>query len=190
MGLLRRIGTGILDGVKGTVNTLPGIGGITKTAFGEVGSRGIVGRIGGGGGGRNSIAPNMQAPGLPFQLPENFNQSNTSNMNDPNRNLPVQSGMSGQIQQLLGSNQIIMEPELKTIHSAPPGWVIVTMPDGSKKAVLKDVARCLGLWKARKKPPITAGQWSTLKKARSVEKKAKRIAETANFVCTPRKTRR
>lgn len=83
---------------------------------------------------------------------------------------------------LMGYNQIVMNPGSKLIADAPPGYVIVDMPDGSgKKAVLKSVARRLGLWKPRKKPPITASEWGKLKAAERVKKKAKKIAQTADF---------
>lgn len=85
---------------------------------------------------------------------------------------------------LLGTNRIVVEPKQKVINKAPRGFVIVDMPDGSgKKAVLKSVARKLGLWRPRKKPPISASDWSKLKKVDRIKKKAKKIAETADFKC-------
>lgn len=93
------------------------------------------------------------------------------------------NGLSGTVSQLVGSNQIVMEPGRKVIADAPPGYVIVNMPDGSKKAVLKDIARKLGLWKARSKPPISASDWKKLKAADRVKKKAKKIAQTADWKC-------
>lgn len=94
------------------------------------------------------------------------------------------NNLSRTTQQLIGSNQIVMEPGKKVINTAPPGYVIVTLPNGSKKAVLKSVARKFGLWKARSKPPISASDWKKLKRAEQVKKKAKKIAQTADFKVT------
>lgn len=95
----------------------------------------------------------------------------------------MSNGLASNVSQLMGSNQIVMEPGQKVIADAPPGFVIVDMPDGSKKAVLKEVARKLGLWKARAKPPISASDWKKLKAADRVKKKAKKIAQTADWKC-------
>lgn len=95
-----------------------------------------------------------------------------------------QNGLAGNVAELMGSNKIVMEPGQKVIADAPPGYVIVNMPDGSKKAVLKSVARKLGLWKPRRKPPISASDWHKLKVADRVRNKAKKIAQTADFKVT------
>lgn len=78
--------------------------------------------------------------------------------------------------------QVVVQPGVETRLKAPKGFVIVDMPDGSgKKAVEKTLARKCGLWKPAPKPPITASEWKTLKKADRVKKKAKKIAQTAEF---------
>lgn len=78
--------------------------------------------------------------------------------------------------------QVVMQPGVETRLKAPKGFVIVDMPDGSgKKAVEKTLARKCGLWKPAPKPPITASEWKTLKKADRVKKKAKKIAQTAEW---------
>lgn len=94
------------------------------------------------------------------------------------------NGLTRDVNQLLGSNQIVMQPGQKVINTAPKGWVVVDMPDGTKKAVLKSVAKKLGLWKKRKKPPISASDWNKLKRADAVKKKAKRIGKKAGFKVT------
>ena len=65
-----------------------------------------------------------------------------------------------------------------------PGYVAVTFPNGEKACVLRRVAISLGLWKARRKPPISAGQWSKLTGAATAEKKAKEVAQTAGWKVT------
>lgn len=117
----------------------------------------------------------------PKGMQDAWNQFQSGNGND----MSTHNGNGSDIEALLGPNRVVVEPELKLINSAPPGFVIVDMPDGSgKKAVRREVARMLGLWKPRKKPPISASDWGKLKAADRVAKKAKRIADTAGFKCT------
>jgi hypothetical protein len=88
--------------------------------------------------------------------------------------------------------QTVMQPTFKQIAQAPPGYVIVKCPNtGQKLAMLKPVARALGLWKPRRKPPISAKDWNCLKKADSTIKKLKRVEKMAGMVnrARGRKTR-
>lgn len=175
MGLLRRLGEGI-GGIFGRPELGGQLGGLAGQIFGINGNgqRGLP--IPGPG----QQFPTMLAPQPPQQVP----QLPPGFFPPPSqRAQPTNGQLQQELGQLLGGNQLVMEPMQKVINTSPPGWVIVTLPNGSKKAVRKEVARCLGLWKPRKKPPISASDWSKLKRARSVEKKAKRIAETANFRC-------
>lgn len=175
MGWLRRLGQAALP-IIGTA-----IGGPIGGAVGIIGST-----LGGGRGGQvmntGGITSGIpQFPGIPgpfggINVPSFGGSSNGNGVS-------TNGQFSGDVAQLLGGDRLIMEPEQKTINTAPPGWVIATMPDGSKKAVRKEVARCLGLWKARKKPPISASDWSKLKTANRVKNKAKKIAQTADFKC-------
>lgn len=97
--------------------------------------------------------------------------------------LPGRNGMAYGDQGLIPQS-VVVEPIQKVQNTAPPGYVIVDMPDGSgKKAVLKEVARKLDLWKPRSKPPISASEWKKLKAADRVKKKAKKIATTADWKC-------
>lgn len=188
MGFLTKLG----DIGKSILNQVPVVGGISKAAFGEVGERGFVGRIGGGGGltseagGFQAPMPGMGLPSLPrFPGMMPNGSSNGNGGGGPYLNGNGNGQYSDEISTLLGGDRIVMEPRQKVINTAPPGWVVVDMPDGSgKKAVRKEVARCLGLWKARSKPPISASDWKKLKTANRVKNKAKKIAQTADFKCT------
>lgn len=195
MGILKTLGTALGTAVLG-----PGVGTAIGTAVGSLGDQALGGGSSGGGltaaaGGHtqlvNQLVPiqtSQRGQNLP-PLPSGIGGL-TPPSTQPQPSVPAvpQNGqMQSQITQLLGGNQIIMNPSQKVINSAPPGWVIVTMPSGEKKAVLKDVAKCLGLWKPRRKPPISAADWSKLKRAEAVKKKAKRIAEVADFTCRKRK---
>lgn len=77
---------------------------------------------------------------------------------------------------------IVTSVRTETVSRAPKGYVTVKDPvTGQKVAVLKEVARAEGLWKPRKKPPISAGDWNKLKTAKRVHKKAEKIAKEAGF---------
>ena len=82
--------------------------------------------------------------------------------------------------------QVMVSPMQKVIHKAPKGYVIVECPPGSgqKVAMLKPVARHYGLWKPRKKPPISVRDWNclnradrTIKKLETVQKKADNVGK-------------
>jgi hypothetical protein len=68
---------------------------------------------------------------------------------------------------------------LKVYYRAPKGYVVVRDPQGRPFAVSKVIARQFGLWKPKRKPPISVGDWQAFKKAERVEKKLKRIAGPA-----------
>lgn len=207
MGFLSKLG----DIAKGVGNFVTDVipGGIDDAIF-DAGV-GFVGQLSGRGGGSdrgrlarpNQVAqqPNMGNPPFAFpgsgtfpfgdipNVPDLFDVGQILQGQDPftsaNQN---NGGMSNQLanttKQLMGSNQIVMEPGKKVINTAPPGYVVVTLPSGAKKAVLKTVARKFGLWKPRSKPPISASDWKKLKRAEQVKKKAKRIGKTAGFKVT------
>lgn len=76
---------------------------------------------------------------------------------------------------------------------APPGYVVVNCKDAmgnivSKQAMLKPVARALGLWKPRSKPPISAKDFKTVRTAERVVKKIDRISKMAGSL--PKRRRR
>lgn len=85
---------------------------------------------------------------------------------------------------------LMVQPEATQRLMCPPGYVVVTMPDGARACALKGVARAAGLWRPRPKPPIKASEWRKLRTAARVEKKAKKIAQTAGFTCRARGSRR
>ena len=85
---------------------------------------------------------------------------------------------------------LVVQPSTAVRTVCPTGYVAVTMPDGSRACMLKAVARSAGLWKARRRPPISAGDWRKLQVAERTKKKAKKVAQTAGFTCSTRGTRR
>lgn len=76
----------------------------------------------------------------------------------------------------------------RAVAACPHGYVAVDLNgDGVADAcVLKRVAIDMGLWHARRKPPISAGDWHRLRVAERVRRKAKRIASAAGFVARPK----
>jgi sugar (pentulose or hexulose) kinase len=75
----------------------------------------------------------------------------------------------------------VLDPSLlKTYYRAPKGYVIVRDPStGAVMAVRKQIAKSYGLWRAPRKPPISAGDWHKFQTAKSVEKKLVKIAGPA-----------
>lgn len=204
MGFLSRLG----DIAKGVGNVVTGIipGTLDDKLF--QGAVNLFDRGGGGDGGR-LMRPTQMTPGIadanqgfpPPALPNPFPFGDIPNVPDlfdvgqvlqgqnpftdaNQQNNAMSNNLSRTTQQLMGSNQIVMEPGQKVINTAPKGYVIVELPNGQKKAVLKQVARKFGLWKPRSKPPISASDWKKLKRAEQVKKKAKKIAQTADFKVT------
>ena len=68
----------------------------------------------------------------------------------------------------------------------PRGYVTVTY-GGQKVGMLKGCARDLGLWKPRPRPLISAREGRAIREAARVEKKVKRVASRAGFVCRTKK---
>jgi len=68
---------------------------------------------------------------------------------------------------------------LRTYVRAPRGYVIVRDANGKPFAVLKKIAQQAGIWRAPRKPPISAGDWNKFKTAERVEKKLMKIAGPA-----------
>ncbi len=86
----------------------------------------------------------------------------------------------------VGSNiagcAIELPVQMKQIHRAPRGYVVVTKPDGSKVAMLRQVAIACKLWRAPRKPPISVSDWRCLGKAAAVVKKMDVVAKRSNAV--------
>ena len=98
--------------------------------------------------------------------------------------LPVTVGMNG----LAGvpcDVKTVMNTQIKQVHTAPKGFVVVVCTGSNglpvKMAMWKPLAIKLGLWRAARKPPMSASEWRCLKTADRVKNKVKRIAGTAGF---------
>jgi len=105
----------------------------------------------------------------------------------PNGALPLPSpaiGVNG-----CAIPQAVTSPVVHMINRAPKGYVMVTC-NGQPVAMLKSIAKDMGYWKRRPKPPMSASEWKTLRTAKRVTAKSKRIAQTAGFKCSTGSTRR
>lgn len=129
-------------------------------------------------------------PGLPT-LPGNAGGGDAGAMMNPNmgnrsifRNDP---NIAAQLQ-----NFAIPMRDLRVCYRAPRGYVIRHDEKGDPYALPKSIARKFAGWKPAHKPPISVGDWHSLKRAgnvidkfKDIEKEAKKIA---NFHA-PRQTK-
>lgn len=87
---------------------------------------------------------------------------------------------------------VAVQPEMAERIKCPPGYVAVDLDgDGIKDAcVLKGMARGLGLWKSRPKPPISGYDARAIKRAERAKKRVKKLAGGVGFTCAPKGSRR
>lgn len=156
------MGLSLGDLVKGIAGVIPG-GGAVASAIGGISA--IRGLLPGGGGNTSSLGR------YEVLVPD-----------------PVErmiGTMPAQTSQPCPSIPVVMAPVARTVMSAPNrSYVIVECPPGSgiKQAMIKPVARALGLWKPRKKPPIKVSDWTALMKADRTIKKLKMVEKRAGMV--------
>jgi len=76
-------------------------------------------------------------------------------------------------------------PAARECLRCPKGYVLIRDPRNPSAAtcMLKTVARQMGLWKPRPKPPMSASDYRKLRIAKRVEKKIKRMAGMAGYTC-------
>jgi hypothetical protein len=83
--------------------------------------------------------------------------------------------------------QITVPATVKPRLYAPPGYVIVRPKKadgtpGTPVAMLKEIAIKCKLWKRSPKPPISARDWKTLRRANAVTNRLDTVVKTANRV--------
>lgn len=76
---------------------------------------------------------------------------------------------------------IAVYPDRREQDVAPAGYVLVDgerigMEPGTRLAVLKPVARALGVWKGRPKPPVSGYDMRAITRARSAQGRVKKLA--------------
>lgn len=100
--------------------------------------------------------------------------------------LPFWRGAGGKLQlpwsdpsQLFQAPYALDDSYLSIRYRAPRGYVVVRDPSGRPYAMMRGIARQVGLWRAARRPPISAGDWHKYQTAQTVEKKLRRIAGKA-----------
>ena len=91
-----------------------------------------------------------------------------------------------------GVAPMAMQAYATQVYKAPKGYVTVRVPDGAggftKMFVLKKVAVAMGLYKNRKKAPITGKEYAYIKKAKAWETKlARMLGDSCNFKVTKKR---
>ena len=87
-----------------------------------------------------------------------------------------------------GALPLTLPVEYTPVAKPPRGYVLVDY-DGQELFMLKGCARDLGLWKPRRKPPISASDYRTLMKASATAKKIDRISKMADRVTGKKRTK-
>ena len=73
--------------------------------------------------------------------------------------------------------QCTVEPSAQERRTCPRGYVLVKLPDGGATCMLREYAIKHKFYRPRKKPPISASEMRTLRRARTTTKKLLRIAD-------------
>ena len=73
--------------------------------------------------------------------------------------------------------QCTVEPSQQARRTCPRGYVLVKLPDGGATCMLREYAIKHKFYRPRKKPPISASEMRTLRRARTTTKKLLRIAD-------------
>lgn len=85
---------------------------------------------------------------------------------------------------------LIVQPEMEQRVRCPPGYLAVTMPDGSRACVLAGVAIAAGLAKRRRKPLISVKETRAMQVADRARSKLKRVTTKAGFTVREKRTMR
>lgn len=185
---------------------IPGVG---LAIAGFEGAKALGSALGGGRTPPPTIAPPTlpqlpPPPGLPpgglntIQLPPTPGGAiRAGAMTVGRRILPVAAGIAAfeLIQQIFSSppgaqfGDATLPLEAGTATVRPPkGYVLVRNPmTGEGRLVKKELARASRLWKPAKKPPISVGQMSALRKAASARNALKRAEKLMNKACPPKR---
>ena len=93
-----------------------------------------------------------------------------------------------------GVANVMMQPEYEQRMKCAPGYVAVRCRGAGGEIIeacmLKGVARVMGLWKPRRKPPISASDYRALGKAERTVKKLTNIAKRAGALPKPKRRSR
>lgn len=85
---------------------------------------------------------------------------------------------------------LIVQAGVEQRVRCPPGYLAVTMPDGSRACVLAGVAIAAGLAKRRRKPLISVKETRAMQVADRARSKLKRVTTKAGFTVREKRTTR
>lgn len=176
--------SGIVKGVKAVASVFKKAKPVVKVAAPVAAGMGIM-KVSGGG--TPMQMPSYSGGGLPA-LPAAPAQTRAIQQTSPG-GLPVPwwKGPGGKLQLPWNDPRIpdylkqfaLDDAYLKPYYRAPRGYVVLRDGSGRPFAVNKAMAKAFGLWRPKKKPPISVSDWQAFKKAERVEKKLKKIAGPA-----------
>jgi len=160
-GAIARIGSKLVRGVA----NIPAVKSVAKqTAIGAAVYG--VGNAVFGGGSKQAALPALPSGGMPLPIPGMGAPTTMGDrgifQNDPNVIEAVKPWA-------------ISKANLKTYYRAPKGFVIVYDQVGDPYALPRKMAMWLRLWKPSPKPPISVGDYQSLKRADRTAKKVKKI---------------
>jgi hypothetical protein len=171
---LAKAGGGALASVGRAANKIPGVGAIpvVGNVLAAAGGLATVSSMVGGGGGGSAGLPMLPSGGLPAipgqgalaQMGERGWFSNDPNIPDFLKPFAISKG------------------NLKTYYKGPKGTVIVHDSAGDPYALDRRLAIRFKLWKPAHKPPISVGDWQSVKRADRTVKKMRKIFRTTTRV--------
>lgn len=139
--------------------------------------------------------PIQAQPALRFQVPRSFKDP----IGTLQEQLPFRFGGEAEgrmpIQPLTESvdklgRPLVVAAGAETRVRCPPGYLAITMPDGSRACALAGVAIAAGMAKRRKKPIISIRDSNAIRRAERARGRLKRVTENAGFVVRMKGTTR
>lgn len=131
--------------------------------------------------------PIRATPALQFQVPRSLREPvQTLKEQLPFTFGEVPGGTAREITPLTASvdkmgRPLVVAPAQETRIRCPPGYLAVTMPDGSRACALAGVAIAAGLARRRRKPLISVKETRALLLADRARGKIKRVAQKSGF---------
>lgn len=138
--------------------------------------------------------PIQAQPVLQFQVPRGFRQSPLQTLQEQ---LPFKFGGAAEgaepLQPLSPSvdklgRPLVVAPSAETRVRCPPGYLAITMPDGSRACALAGVAIAAGLARRRRKPLISVKETRAMQVADRARGKLKRVTTKAGFTVREKRT--
>lgn len=138
--------------------------------------------------------PIRAQPALQFQVPRALGQSPFQTLKEQ---LPFQFGgeaagaqplqpLSPSVDKL--GRPLVVAPSAETRVRCPPGYLAITMPDGSRACALAGVAIAAGLARRRRKPLISVKETRAMQVADRARGKLKRVTTKAGFTVREKRT--